>query len=347
MKSKLKYILIVINLILISIILLGKIHFLSTIVIAITKAFVIPVLISTLIYYIIRPLHNIFIKKGISYGKAGLLTLVIFTSVLGGIVTHFTNYAYIQFKQVITQLIIIMNDKEHMDGIISWIDKYIDFDYILSLAAGMVKNYMQIILRSFLQIVKYSINSFSVFFFIVVIIYYMLRDGHKLKDKILNFVPKKYKDISSHILSDSDEILNHYVTGQAKVALSLSIMIFLGYKSIAMPNAMLLSAITFILAFVPFIGFFISMIIPIIIAINMGYSMMLKLAIVFVVVETLKGRVVVPLVMSKSIDIHPITDIFLVIVAVAIGGPFAAFAVVPIYAIIKNAVIIIKKSKAS
>jgi predicted PurR-regulated permease PerM len=108
-----------------------------------------------------------------------------------------------------------------------------------------------------------------------------------------------------------------------------------------MPNALLLSSITFVLAFIPFVGFFISMIIPVVISLGIGLYMFIKLAVVFIIAQTLKGRVIVPAVMSKSMNIHPLTDIFLVIGAIAMGGPFAAFIVVPVYAIIKNAVKII------
>ncbi len=344
MKNKALYYLCIVNLGLLVMIFLGKIKFLLSTGEAIVKAFIVPIIISALIYYIIRPLNIIFIKKGLSYGKASFLTLVIFLTVIGGVLTHFINYAYIQFHQVIRQLWIIAHDKKQVDGIISIIDKYVDFQYLYELTAGMVRGYLELILRSFIKIAQYGINSFSVVFFIIIIIYYMLKDGHKFKENLLQLVPKKYKDITGRLLSESDEILNHYVTGQSKVALSLSIMVFFGYKIIGIPNSMLISLITFILAFVPFVGFFISMIIPLIIAINMGYYMVIKLAIMFVVIETLKGRVVVPLVMSRSIDIHPITDLFLVISSVALGGPFAAFAVVPIYAIIKNAIITFKRN---
>jgi predicted PurR-regulated permease PerM len=166
----------------------------------------------------------------------------------------------------------------------------------------------------------------------------MLKDGNKFKNKILFFIPKKHKDIASKILSESDNVLSRYVIGQATVALSLSIMLFVGYKIIGMPSALLFCSITFILAFIPFVGFFISMIIPSIIAISMGLTMVIKLSIVFLIVQTLKGRVVVPIIMSRAMKIHPITDIFLVIGAVAVGGPIAAFAVVPIYAVTKSVV---------
>jgi predicted PurR-regulated permease PerM len=75
--------------------------------------------------------------------------------------------------------------------------------------------------------------------------------------------------------------------------------------------------------------------------------MVLKLSVIFITVQTLKGRVVVPAIMAKSMKIHPLTDIFLVIGAIASGGPFAAFAIVPIYAIMKNAILSMKSNKES
>lgn len=343
MKKKIIYYLIIINLALIAFNFLGNMSFIRKFITVIGKAFLIPLFISILIYYIIRPLNNIFIKKGLGYGKSSLLTLSIFTFILSGMFSYFSTYIYGQFQQITTQLWVIINDRKNIDGVISWVNNFINVKEIYNLATVMVKHYVQSIGYNFKKIIGYFMNGFSTIFLIIIIVFYMLKDGHRFKEKIVYFVPEKYKNISSKICNNCDDILSHYVTGQAKVALSLSIMIFLGYTIIKMPNAILLAAITFVLAFIPFVGFFISMIIPIIIALSMGFTMIIKLIIVFIVVQTLKGRVVVPAIMAKCMNIHPLTDIFLVIAAVAIAGPFAAFAVVPVYAIIKNVICVLKE----
>ena len=102
-----------------------------------------------------------------------------------------------------------------------------------------------------------------------------------------------------------------------------------------MPSALFLAFTTFILAFIPFLGFFISMIVPYVIAIAMGFNMIIKLTILFIIAQTLKGRVVVPFIMGRAMKIHPITDIFLVVGGAAIGGPIVAFCIVPIYSLLK------------
>lgn len=340
-NKKIIHIFIIINLILLSLILLGKIHFICKLAVILSRAFIIPIIISILLFYLIRPLNDIFIKKGISRGKSSLLSLTICTFIVSGLISYFTKYAYKQFNDILKQLMAIINDKDQIDGVVNWINQFINVNEIYSLLVNMVKTYISKIGRSFKMFIGYFMNAFSIVFLIIVIVFYMLKDGNEFKAKVVFFVPEKYKDITEKILCESDEIISHYVAGQAKVALYLSLMIFLGYKIIGMPDAILLSVITFILAFIPIVGFFISMIIPGVIALSMGLSITLKFSIMFIIVQTLKSRVIVPSVMSKSMKIHPLTDIFLVIVAIGIGGTFAAFAVVPVYAILKNICIIL------
>jgi predicted PurR-regulated permease PerM len=306
------------------------------------KTILVPLFIASLFFYIIRPLNNIFLKKGMGSGKASLLTLIIFSFILSGLIYYFSKYAYVQFKELRSQLIITIHENKNIEGIINYVNQVISNNQVYALAVEMAKGYIQKIGHNFMIMLGYFMNTFSMVFLVIVIVFYMLKDGPKFKDRALYFVPDKYKGTADKLLVESDVILSHYVTGQAKVALSLSIMIFAGYKIIGMPNAMLLSTLTFILAFIPFVGFFISMIIPVVIALGMGVIMFGKLVVVFIIVQTLKGRVVVPAIMAKSMKIHPLTDIFLVIGAIAVGGPFAAFAVVPLYAIGKNAVKILK-----
>jgi predicted PurR-regulated permease PerM len=329
---------IIINLFLLSVIMLGKMHFIHKLAGATIESFLIPLLIAALLFYILRPLNNIFIKRGLSSGKASLLTLTICTFILSGLISHFSKYAYDEFQGLIKEFLKIINDERKMDGFISLINRFIDVNEIYTLIALAVKSYILQIARGFMRVAGYFMDTFSIVFLIIITVFYMLKDGHKFKEHITKLIPEKYRKIINEIMSESDTILSHYVIGQAKVALSLAVMVFLGYKIVGIPNALLLSVITFTLAFIPFIGFFISMIIPTVIALDMGFYIFLKLIVLFIIVQTLKGRVVVPAIMAKTMDIHPLTDIFLVMAAIAVGGPFAAFAVVPLYAVIKNAV---------
>lgn len=327
--------LLIINLVFLSILIFGKMVFVHRLLKILFKSFLTPLIFSVFLFYIIKPFNTMFIKKGLKPSLSALLTLIVGISIAIGIVTFFSNYIVIQFDETIEELTNIVRNKESINQIINKINNYIPAIEVYKTFTNIANNYMHNMVHNLMFAVKYAIHTFSMLFLVLVILFYLLKDGFKFKERIMCAIPEKYKKFVSKTLSESDTVLGAYVTGQAKVALALSIMIFIGYKIIGIPNAIFFSSITFILAFIPFIGFFISMIIPAIIALSMGFVMMGKLAIVFIIVQTLKGRVVVPLIMSQAMKIHPLTDIFLVIGAVAVGGPLAAFAIVPIYATIK------------
>ncbi|MBC2580813.1 AI-2E family transporter [Clostridium sp. DJ247] len=327
--------LIIITLILLCVLLINKFYFIHKLIKIILKSFIVPLLISTFFYYLLKPLNHIFEKKGLKSGVSALLTLTISIFILCGVSYHFGIYIKKQFHGITKQLTNIIENTDSIRGLLGNLNNYININKIHKSLTAAAQSYLNDISHSFLLIVNYIMNTVSKIFLIIVILFYLLKDHGKLTDRILFIIPKKYKDVSRIIISDSNKVLSSYVTGQSKVALCLAIMIFIGYKIIDMPNALFLSSITFILAFIPFVGFLISMIFPVIITLTIGLYAVLKLAIVFLVVQTLKGRVVVPTIMADAMKIHPLTDIFLVIGAVALGGPIAAFTIVPIYAICK------------
>jgi predicted PurR-regulated permease PerM len=197
--------------------------------------------------------------------------------------------------------------------------------------------YVNFLLSNVKEIFNMGMMLFSNMLLIILVTFFLLRDGSNFKPVVLKYIPKKYKEVLSDILSEGDTVLSTYIIGQATVALSLATMVFIGYKIIKIPSALLLASSTFILAFIPFVGFLISMIIPYIIAAVVGVDMLMKLTVLFIIAQTLKGRVVVPFIMGRAMKIHPITDIFLVVGASTIGGPLAAFCIVPIYSLLKLA----------
>jgi len=335
-KNKLLKNLIIINLVLLCILLFGRMFFLHKLIKILFKSFITPLIFSVFLYYLIRPLNTIFIKKGLKPTASALLTLVIGLFIATGIITFFISYIALQFNETVSELSNIVKNKSYINEILIKINQYIPTHEVYKTFESIAKTYSKNLIHNLMFVVNYTIRTFSTLFLVLIILFYLLKDGSNLKDKVITIIPEKYKILASKTLSQSSAVLDAYVIGQAKVALSLSVMIFVGYKIIGIPNALLLSSMTFILAFIPFIGFLISMIIPSIIALSIGFVMIGKLLIIFIIVQTLKGRVVVPAIMSLAMKIHPLTDIFLVIGAVAIGGPLAAFVVVPIYAIIKT-----------
>lgn len=335
-RKKIISYLIIFNLVVILVTLLAKFKIIWSFINVIISIVIIPIAFAIFLFYILRPINNIFLKKKIKRGRAAFLTIVIFLFIFLGIARYFSNHLLQEFAILRDMIYKIIEEKQIMNIVKGRIDgNYLNFDYY-SLFINQLQGRIGEIISNVRGIFSKSIQAFANIILVILVLFYLLRDGNKISENILRITPKKYYKAIDNILEEGDVILASYIMGQARVAMSLAIIIYLGYKVIGMTSAMFLATTTFILAFIPFIGFFISMIIPFIIAITLGTNMVIKLGILFIVAQTIKGRLVVPLIMGSAMNIHPVTDIFLVVGAAILFGPLGAFVVVPIYVLFKS-----------
>lgn len=332
-KNIIMYLLIA-NLTLIFIYLLDRFSIVHNIFNTFIDVIITPVVFGIFLFYLLKPINNFMIRHNVKKSISSVITILISLIIIFVCMMLLEKYILSQVNDIKMMVSKIISNKEFYFKIRSKFGEkniYSAYKHVLNLAT----NYLTTLFSSIRVFINRGMILFSNILLVFLLAFFFLKDGDKLKNKVLDYIPKKYKEFCEELLSSGDNVLSTYIIGQATVALALATMIFIGYLIIDMPSAFLLSSITFILAFIPFIGFFISLIIPYIVAITMGFSMILKLTSLVIIAQTLKGRIVVPFIMGKRMKIHPITDIFLVVCAASIGGTLAAFCIVPIYSLLK------------
>ena len=90
---------------------------------------------------------------------------------------------------------------------------------------------------------------------------------------------------------------------------------------------------------IPYLGSFLAMIPAFIIALVAGPLMVIKVAIVFVIEQTIEGRFVSPLVLGSKLNIHPITILFVLLTSGKIFGFWGVLIGIPVYASAKVIVV--------
>lgn len=328
-------VLVITNLILLAVHFFIRLPFVIKILSSLWKFIIVPVLISMFVFYLLKPMNEGFKRKGLKPAASALLAVIIAMVVVFAVVEGLGYYFVAQLNNLMKQLSQASQGGNPLDLFSRNLKQYVNVEKMLESTLDSVKNDMLHLESGVVEATKELLNLFSNLLLIIIIVFFLLKDGNECKEHVASLFPSRYRDRADEILVKCDEVLSHYVIGQASVAMALASMIFIGYLIIGMPSGLMLASTTLVLAFIPFIGFFISMIIPYVIAISMGLNMVLKLTVLFIIAQTLKGRVVVPAIMSKAMDIHPLTDIFLVIAAAAIMGPIGAFIIVPLYSVLK------------
>ncbi|WP_163581080.1 AI-2E family transporter [Gracilibacillus saliphilus] len=167
------------------------------------------------------------------------------------------------------------------------------------------------------------------------VLFFLLKDGKKFKQFSIKLFPPKFRDDMKQILSNMDTQVGSYIQGQIIVASVIGILLFIGYLIIGLDYAFTLAIVAAVTSVVPYLGPTIAIIPAIIIAIVGSPFMLLKLAIVWIAVQFLEGNFVSPNVMGRTMKVHPLTIILVLLIAGNLFGILGVILGIPGYAIVK------------
>ncbi len=168
-----------------------------------------------------------------------------------------------------------------------------------------------------------------------IILFFLLKDGKKFKDYFISLLPPAFRKDTNQLLHNMDTQVGSYIQGQIIVATCIGIMLYIGYLIIGMPYALTLAIIAGVTSVVPYLGPTIAIIPAIIISIVDSPFMLLKLAIVWAAVQFLEGNFISPNIMGRTMKIHPLTIIIVLLVAGNLFGVIGVILGIPGYAILK------------
>lgn len=167
------------------------------------------------------------------------------------------------------------------------------------------------------------------------VLFYLLKDGHQLPEYMVQFIPVRKQASFLRILTDMNRQVSNYVRGQLTVAFFVAVIFAIGYGLIGMKFALLLGIASGLLNLIPYLGSFLAMVPAIVIGAFVSPVMLLKVLIVFVIEQTLEGRIISPLVLGNTLKIHPVTIIFILLASGKLFGIVGVILGIPGYAVLK------------
>ena len=167
------------------------------------------------------------------------------------------------------------------------------------------------------------------------VLFFFLKDGHKLIPFLKRALPEKHKPRGEKVLKDLDYTVSSYIIGQATIAAVDGVLTYIGYVIIGLDYALILGIFVMLTCVIPFVGPVIGAIPAIVVALMQEPSMAIYVIITFIVVQQLEGNLVAPLVFGERLDIHPLTVILLLVVAAPLYGVVGMIIAVPTYSVLK------------
>lgn len=306
----------------------------------------VPIIFAALFYYLFKPVSEWLQKRGLSRFMSVVIVFIIIIAVL-------TILIFSIFPFITEQIAIFVTDFPNMwntfisssNNFLSeyGLDQYQDVinEQLLKITQSFSENFQNYISQAS-TIISNAIGSVVNIAISVVtapiMLYYMLKEGDKLKPSLIQLVPIKARPIISSFLSDANKKLSLYINGQIIVAICVGFMFLIGYAIIDLPYGSVLALLAGVLNIVPYLGTFVAMIPAFIIAIVESPMMVIYVIIVFTIEQTIEGRILSPKILGNNLDIHPITILIVLLVSGRLLGFTGIIIGVPLYSILKLAV---------
>lgn len=326
-----------------------KIRFVFSPVFTFFQTLFAPFLIAGFLFYLLNPLVKILMKIRIKKFKvkrplAIAVVFLLLISVLGLVISFFIPRLIEQIKSLVIGLPGYLSELQRFltnlfnNSHIDWLQK-VDLHSYMNKFEGSLTSILKkfiLSLTTSLGSVIGTITSVTVTLVTVpFILFYMLKDGEKLVPTVEKFFPEHNRSKVVRLLHEMSATLSRYISGQMIECLFVGTFSAIGYSMTGIPYALLVGLFAGITNIIPYLGPYIGLMPALFLAFSKSLPTVFWVIVVCIVVQQLDGNLVYPNVIGKSLHLHPLTIIIILLVAGNIAGLLGMILGVPLYAVTK------------
>lgn len=148
-------------------------------------------------------------------------------------------------------------------------------------------------------------------------------------------LPIRIRPRAVFILDTINRVIGGYIRGQLTLSALVGVLVGASMYVLAIPYAILLGLLAFLLEFVPFLGVLVSGAACVLVALTQGIAQALIVLAVFVVIHVIEGDVVGPRIVGSAVGLHPAISIIALIAAAEVFGIWGALFASPIAGVLQ------------
>ncbi|SET93165.1 Predicted PurR-regulated permease PerM [Salinibacillus kushneri] len=315
--------------------LINEVQFIFTPLVVFFQTLFAPFLLGGILFYLFRPFIRLLERMKVPRKIGIILLYLIFVGFLTFIISVIAPVVHQQFSNLIDNIPEMVDVVEQ--GITYWQTNQDLLPQYAKNAIDYVSNRLEDILMStgtYLGEVLGNVVGFIVSLVIVpFILFYLLSDQEKFVPNVTRYFSKSQAHQIKEVFRDMDKAIASYIQGQLIVSSFVGIVLFIGYLIIGLDYSLLLALFGMVTNVIPFLGPFIAAIPAVIAGWFQDPMMSVYVIIVMVVAQQAESNLISPLVMGKSLNVHPLTIILLVLVGGNLAGVLGMILIIPFYAV--------------
>jgi predicted PurR-regulated permease PerM len=187
---------------------------------------------------------------------------------------------------------------------------------------------------SLIKIIKELVTTLIIIPFVV---FFLLKDGRKIKKMLIAYVPNKYFETFLVLFHKINQQISNYIRGQLTDAIIVGVIAIIGLYLVGMNYAFLIGAVLGMFNIIPFIGPLMGLVFgSLLILIDTGSAVhLLKFIGVYVCIRLLDDVMISPLALSRSVHVHTLMVIIVIMLGGFFHGILGMLLAVPLYCSIK------------
>lgn len=328
-----------------SLVCLGFVLFIKTF-----SSILLPFVVSLILAYLLNPIIDKMAQYKIKRIWAVLLVLSLFLLAFAGLLIWIIPTLYMQVEHFLKDFSSITEGlMNKMQAALTYLNKKIPFlqlemyediegqiKQIVTQHSGSAWNMVQNIFLAIFDKGAQIIGLFSLIFLTPVITFYLLLDWDKLVNSIRKMIPLYYTDYAKEIFEEMEYVLAGFLRGQLLVCAVLGFWFSLSLSTIGLPYGVLIGMIIGLVAFIPYLGTWIGVLLGLGTAIAQfdNVFQIIAVAIALILGQLVESNYLSPKLVGDRVNLHPVWIIFALLAAATIAGFTGVLLAVPIAACI-------------
>ena len=170
-----------------------------------------------------------------------------------------------------------------------------------------------------------------------ILVFFFLKDKVKLTKWVVNFLPDKDHGLTITVWQNVDRQMSNYIRGKFWEILIVGVVTYITFTIFGLQYAALLSMIVGLSVLIPFVGAAV-VTIPVVVVAGVQWGISPEFAylvIAYLVIQILDGNVLVPLIFSEVVDLHPVAIVVAVLVFGGLWGVWGVFFAIPLATLVQ------------
>tara|TARA_B100000579_G_scaffold275429_1_gene227608 strand:- start:307 stop:1371 length:1065 start_codon:yes stop_codon:yes gene_type:complete len=299
-----------------------------------------PFIVSIIVAYLLVGLQKKIETYNVSESIALILSFAVFIIVGAAMFVWLIPLIYVQLQSFVLDLPRLFNEfLNFVSDMPATFPDLVSADQIsvfFQAVSSELSSITQNLVKSSISGIQSTITVLLYIILFPILVFFFLFDRKNIINGVINIVPGK-RDMLSKVWEEMDVQLSNYVRGKVLEILIVGFVAAILFSAFGLKYTALLSVLVGLSVLIPYVGAF-TVTIPIVIIglLQFGIGPQFYLLVgLYLLLQALDGNVLVPIIFSEAVKLHPVVIILAVFVFGSMFGFWGVFFSIPLATFIK------------